>query len=751
VGKLSHEPHRLLARQLRKLGLTSDAPPDAAQWRQLLEVLASSYHEADRGRYTLERSLTISSEEMQQLYRQLQQSSEARLRAITDAIPDLLFLLDEDGRYLGIHAASSSGKLYRAADELAGRTIHEVLPTAFAQRLGRVIDEALAGKSMQVLEYELDVPDGRCEFEARVVPTGFREQGKRTLVVLTRDITERKHAEAQARLVSKVIEAATEAVVILAADRRVLSVNPAFESMFGKSADAVVGTRFPLCQDASNPLFMEQVWSAIEETGNWQGEIKGQRGGGETFPLWLTLDAVALDSPAVTHYVALLTDVTEIKHSRQELEHIATHDTLTGLPNRVLFQDRLGQAVSRALRSKVSGALLFLDLDRFKNINDSLGHQIGDELLRQVARRLAELLRQQDTLARLGGDEFTVIIEQISGRAQATRVAEKILSAFARPFQLLDYEIEITTSIGISLFPLDGTEFDQLTKHADTAMYSAKEAGRNQYRFFTQDLTSTTYEFFSLEQGLRRALTLDEFELHYQPQFDLRTDGLIGFEALLRWNSPKRGLVGPAEFIPVAEVTGLIEQVGRWVLDAVCRQINDWLRAGREFGRVAINLSRRQLANSALVKTVDEVLKRHGLAGHYLEFELTESAIIEHDDIAYRNLVALFDLGALLSIDDFGTGHSSLINLKRFPLSRLKIDRTFVRDVIEDPNDEAIIRATIALGQSLGLRIVAEGIENTAQLELLRHAGCDEGQGYLLGRPMTVTQVEQFLAGRTVA
>jgi len=438
----------------------------------------------------------------------------------------------------------------------------------------------------------------------------------------------------------------------------------------------------------------------------------------------------------------MLRCVSELKQSRQELEHIATHDSLTGLPNRILFQDRLQQAVSRSLRTGKPGAVLFLDLDRFKVINDSLGHQVGDELLIKVGDRLSTILRQEDTLARLGGDEFTLIVEQLDGEEQAMLVADKVLHAFKVPFEPGKYKLEITTSVGISIFPRDGTDVDALTKQADIAMYSAKEAGRNRYRFFTQDLTSSEYEFFSMEQDLRKALPQDELSLVYQPQFRLENNQLIGFEVLLRWSSPRRGEVRPVEFIPVAEITGLIEPIGKWVIEEACRQIVAWKHEGWDFGRIAINLSRRQLASSALIPALKEMLDRYGVDGRQLEFEITESSIIEQDDVAYRNLQQLDEMDIELAIDDFGTGHSSLVNLKRFPLSRLKIDRTFVKDVNKDVNDEAIIRATIALGQSLGMKVIAEGVETQPQLDFLRDVGCDEVQGYLLGKPVSARETE---------
>jgi diguanylate cyclase (GGDEF)-like protein/PAS domain S-box-containing protein len=557
-----------------------------------------------------------------------------------------------------------------------------------------------------------------------------------------RDVTDAKKLETKSQLIGQVVQAAAEGVVILDTSRNVVSVNPAYEEMFGVSAEDVLGAEAGFCTDINDPDVYDQIWKKIDKDGSWQGELTARRSDGDEFPLWMTLDAAHMRSKTITHYVALLTDFSEIKQSRQELEHIAMHDSLTGLPNRILFQDRLQQAVSRSLRTGKPGAVLFLDLDRFKVINDNLGHQVGDELLIKVAERLTTLLRKEDTLARLGGDEFTLVIELLDGVEQVDLVAEKVLHAFAEPFQPGELKLEITTSVGISIFPDDGTDVDALTKQADIAMYSAKEAGRNRYRFFTQDLRSSENEFFSMEQDLRKALPREELSLVYQPQFNLENNQLIGFESLLRWTSPQRGEVGPGKFIPVAEITGQIETIGAWVIEEVCRQIVTWKRHGRDFGRIAINLSRRQLAGAKLIPTVKEILTRFGVDGSQIEFEITEGSIIEQDDVAYRNLLQLDDMGVELAIDDFGTGHSSLINLKRFPLSRLKIDRRFVKDVDRDPNDEGIIKATIALGQSLGMKVIAEGVETQQQLEFLRDAGCNEVQGFLLGKPVSASKTE---------
>jgi len=736
--------HRLLARQLKKLGLSLDQAPQLSDWQQLLEKVGSSYQATDDDRYTLERALTVSSDEMQELYQQLKSSSEARMSAIAAALPDLLFVQDEDGRYLEVFAANPD-KLYRDPARIKGKLMSEIFPAPMVEEFQAVLKEALATGKLQIFEYQLQVPEGKLDFEARVVEADYQVGDRRTLLALVRDVTQAKEASAHANLTSRVVEAVKEGVVIMDERRCIMSVNPAVGNMLLSSSAQLVGKPADFLRDALDERLQDEMWEAVRQAEGWRGEMTLRRADGELIPLWVTLSVVKTDQSSAKNYVALLNDISEIRESQLELEVLATHDSLTGLPNRLLFHDRLERAVSRAVREGRQGALLFLDLDRFKGINDSLGHQVGDQLLREVSHRLADIVREDDTLARLGGDEFTLIVEQLDNPAHTLLVARKAMQAFEEPFFANGYEIHVTTSIGISIFPQDSTEVHELIRYADTAMYAAKQKGRNQFQYFSHELVSSAYEDFSMDQDLRKAVNKQEFTLNYQPQFDLASGRCIGVEALLRWHSASRGQVPPGVFIPLAEVTGLIDSLGDWVLEAACQQMCEWRERNVDFGRMAVNLSSRQLMNPRLADSIGMILGKYGLAGVLFEFEMTESAIIDRGDLAYQNLLALHELGAQLAIDDFGTGHSSLVNLKRFPLNRLKIDRTFVRDVAHDQDDEAIIHATIALAKNLGMRVIAEGVESQVQLDFLRQAGCDEVQGYLLGRPLPATEVESCM------
>lgn len=434
--------------------------------------------------------------------------------------------------------------------------------------------------------------------------------------------------------------------------------------------------------------------------------------------------------------IGVATDITERKHAEKRLVQLANYDSLTGLPNRTLFRDRLTHAVAQAHRKDHLVALLYLDLDRFKMINDSLGHHAGDELLKGVSERLLSNAREEDTVARLGGDEFTVILEGITNNEDATIVARKILEVMGKPFYLDGHEVFVTTSIGITIFPVDAQDIDELLKNADTAMYRAKEQGRNNYQFYTADMNAKAVEHLIMESSLRHALERNEFVLHYQPQVDLHSREITGMESLLRWNHPELGLLYPDQFMQLAEETGLIVSIGEWVLNQACEQAADWHGAGLSGMRLAVNLSALQFRTDSLVETVAKALRLSGFDPKCLELEITESFLLDNVDSAIEKLRNLSSLGVDLAIDDFGTGYSSLSYLKQFPLNTLKIDQSFVRDISTDPDDAAIAEAIVALGRSLHLRVMAEGVETEEQLNFLRTRGCDQAQGFLISRPV---------------
>lgn len=551
------------------------------------------------------------------------------------------------------------------------------------------------------------------------------------------DISERKAAETKLRQAAQVFESAAEGVTITDTEGRILAVNASFTEITGYSREEVVGQNPRILKSGRHDeTYYRNMWDSLRDAGHWRGEIWNRRKNGEIYPEWLTISAIRDELGHTTGYTALFTDITPLKRTQDALEYLAHHDPLTELPNRTLLHDRMEHALQRARRDGTQLAVLFLDLDRFKNVNDSLGHLVGDELLRAAAQRLAGQIRGADTLARVGGDEFIVLLEEETSAHSARTVAYKLLNQFETPMQVNGHQLTLTASIGISLFPQDGQNAETLLRHADVAMYKAKERGRNTYQFFDQAMSADAYERLLLENELRGAAVRGELRVHYQPQVDLASGELRGIEALVRWQHPRLGLIMPGRFIPLAEEAGIIGMVGEWVLRESCRQMTAWDARGMQVPRVAVNLSVQQIQRDTLLLLVSDALRDSGLDGERLELEVTESMFMREAAWAGDVLQALCDLGVKLAIDDFGTGYSSLGYLSRLPVHRLKIDQSFVRSLSKGEKGEGIVRAIIALGRSLGLETVAEGIEEQSQAAFLLSEACDIGQGYLFSHPL---------------
>jgi diguanylate cyclase (GGDEF)-like protein/PAS domain S-box-containing protein len=550
------------------------------------------------------------------------------------------------------------------------------------------------------------------------------------------DISERKENEEKLRLSATVIEQIADGVMVVDMAGTIVAVNPAFTHITGYEADAVVGESWSVTRSSRNDQDMYlAMWRQLSETGFWRGELWNTRKDGDTYLEWLTVSTVRDDAGKVTHYVGVFSDITRLKESQEKLDYLAHHDPLTSLPNRLLFNDRLLHAIGRATRVNDQLAVMFIDLDRFKNVNDTLGHHVGDELLKQVAQALGKRLREADTLARLGGDEFIVLLEDVDGSYGAGQVASKMMALFEQPFMVAEHELFVTGSIGISLFPANGQDANLLVRNADLAMYQAKSRGRNGYQFYSPEMDGEGVERLRVEALLRRAIERKEIFVHYQPQVDIQSLQLIGVEALVRWHNPELGLVSPVRFIPMAEDTGFINQIGEWVLFEACRQMRRWDEAGLKVPKVAVNLSVRQVERGAMTVLVAQVLEETGLAPRRLQLEVTESVIMNTGD-ALAFVHELHAIGVGLAIDDFGTGYSSLAYLKQLPVDVLKIDRSFIKDIAVDSNDEAIAIAIIQLGKSMNLSVIAEGVENEEQAAFLLRHGCTRAQGYLYGRPV---------------
>jgi diguanylate cyclase (GGDEF)-like protein/PAS domain S-box-containing protein len=555
---------------------------------------------------------------------------------------------------------------------------------------------------------------------------------------------ERKDAEVQLQLKARVFEQGNEAIVITDRQRQIVRVNHAFTRMTGYSEAEAMGQNPSLLSSGRHDVdFYREMWASLDADDHWQGEVWNRRKDGTDYPEWLSITVLRDRLGVVMNYVGIATDITQRKEDEAQIRQLVNYDPLTGLPNRRLLQDRVKTALSHAQRAHQPLALMFVDLDRFKNVNDSLGHHVGDELLIQVARRLVDVLRDQDTVCRLGGDEFVLLCPHTDA-AGAARLAEKLLESVARRFSLTQQELAVTFSIGVAMYPSDGDSFEALSMRADAAMYRAKHAGRNAYRFFTAEMQTESSRTLQLENGLSRALELNQFHLVYQPQMSLDSGQIVGVEALLRWQHPTLGQVSPAEFIPVAEDSGLILPIGEWVLRTAVAQLRCWQDMGLGVPLMAVNLSAVQFRHANLPDLVTRVLEDAGLAPECLELELTEGVTMDDPAGAMAVMKRLNQRGVRMAIDDFGTGYSSLSYLKRFPADRLKIDQSFVRDIAVDPDDKAIVVAIIALARSLGFLSMAEGVETPGQLAFLREQGCDEVQGYLFCRPLTPAQFEVF-------
>ncbi len=553
-----------------------------------------------------------------------------------------------------------------------------------------------------------------------------------------------KQQEASLRQAAAVFATTQEGVLVTDPQQHIVHVNPAFSRITGYSAEEVLGQTPRLFASGKHDTgFYQRMWQALDGEGAWSGEIWNRRKSGEIYPVWQNLRSIHDDQSQLSHYVAVFSDLSALKRSREEMDQLAHYDPLVNLPNRLLFTERAKQALERARSQRRSGALLLIDLDHFKDINESLGHSLGDALLQAVTARLSEHLQEGMTLGRLGGDEFALLCEE-HGAEKATALALRILDRLSEPYRIDGRQLFSGASIGIVLFPYpsDIENVEQLMRNADSALFKAKNSGRSTYAFYSEELTSQARQRVELATALRQALEQGQLRLHYQPIYDLRQGEIAGFEALVRWQHPEKGLIAPATFIPIAEESGLISAIDRWVMEQACRQAREWLLQGRPLGFIAVNISSRLFGLGELDLQVATTLADSGLDARYLELEITESAVMQDPDAALELLQRLRALGVHLAIDDFGTGYSSLQRLKRMNVHKLKIDQGFVRGLPEDREDAAITRSVISLAHNLGLQVVAEGIEAIDQAAFLLAHDCDFGQGYGFARPLPAADID---------
>lgn len=609
------------------------------------------------------------------------------------------------------------------------------------------LEQAIADESGCEIEFRNVVATGELRWlkvqgKVHQMPTEF---GERRVIGVVQDITDRKIVEQKLRQAATVFAASPDGILVLDRDFNILAANKSYCEMTGEVLEQIIGQHpYQLDSKLVPAQTREEILHALEVAGSWSGELRCLRTCGEHFPSLANMAEVRDDNSELSHYVIVLSDLTEVRNAEQQLYHLAHHDSLTGLPNRLLARDRMATAISHARRRNGRLAVLFVDLDYFKRVNDTLGHEVGDELLCKVAQRLVESVRQDDTVARLGGDEFMILLDRIEGVEEVAIVTEKIFTCLNSPFILAAHELNISASIGISLFPDDGESNEDLIRTADMAMYTAKGQGRNRYTFYTAAMTAAATRYMELDQDLRHALKNNELVLLYQPQISLKTGKIVGVEALIRWQHPIKGMIGALDIIPIAEESGLIVDIGEWVLRRACEQAREWRAAGVPQLRVAINVSARQMQKDRLIPLIKRIFQDTGMPSGQLEIELTESTL-QDEKGCLSTLQELKSMGITLAIDDFGTGYSCLSSLKNLPIHRVKIDRAFIRDIPQDLNDVAISEAIIAMAHRLQLQVIAEGVETAEQEDLLRSRGCDEVQGYLYAKPLPASALMGML------
>jgi diguanylate cyclase (GGDEF)-like protein/PAS domain S-box-containing protein len=662
------------------------------------------------------------------------------IRAILDALEAAVIVVNADRT---IDDCNRLAREWFFADtpleQLLGRTIQELCPCANQLHgLGDLGDRR-----------EIELPGlGR---HYHVASSTINDEAGQPVkqVYLCFDVTAQKAAEASLQLYAKVFDHTGEGILITDPETRILKVNEALCRITGYAEDELLGkTPRQLRSGLHDPEFYAAMWRTIRAQGYWKGEIYDRSKDGRVISSLQTISEVHDGEGRLIHYVGVLTDISHLKETQDRLDYLAHHDVLTGLPNRLLCNARLTQAIERARRDGTNLALLFIDLDRFKNINDSLGHHVGDQLLVEVAQRLQRLLRQSDTVARLGGDEFVVLMEGVASQEEAVRLAQKIGSTLKQPFRLADMDLHIGCSIGITLYPDDGEDAATLLKNADADMYRAKEAGRDHHIRFSHDLSLDVQAKLALENALRKAVRTQAFVLHYQPIVDLDRGRTVAAEALIRWPSADGVVfISPEQFIPLAEETRLILPLGEWVLREALTQFLAWRKEGLDLDYISVNISAMQLAYPDFPDMLTGLLQDLGIAGHHLQVELTENVLMRDIDRCQPVLARLRSQGIRIAIDDFGTGYSSLAYLRQLPLDILKVDRSFVLDIPGDPNDCAIAAAIIGLARTLGLKAVAEGIETADQERYLREIGCDHVQGYRYARPLPAAAFLAYARG----
>ncbi|MEA3419775.1 MAG: EAL domain-containing protein [Campylobacterota bacterium] len=739
--------HRLLRRQLRRLQIDPQYPEiDNETSQGLFELVSQSYREDNEQIKLLQQSLKISSDEMRSCHKEFEQPSENHMHTIVKAIPDQMLLFNDKGVCLDVLVDGQAVGKLDSKDQIIDKSTFEIFPEKQANAFYALIESALNSGKIQTMQYTMDTPVGGHQyFEARAVPTDALINERKTTIVMIRDTTDLRQLEHSSHLLSAVFDEATEGMLIKNANREAIFVNPAMLNILGISEDECLGKHTSYFSGMIPEEDRKKIDASMPVSGHWHGETTLTRPDGKELFVWLTLDALQDKSGTLTNIVIMVTDISELRQSRENLQFMATHDTLTSVPNRALLLDRISHSIEIIKRERKMGALFFLDLDNFKKINDELGHQVGDRVLQETAKRLVDTVRASDTVGRLGGDEFLLITENINHVDEIIVIAQKILKAFSTPLNIKGRDIEITLSMGIALIPTDGEDTETLISAADRALYLAKERGRNGFAFYSKEHASHSHDYANIQRIVRKAVKDEDFNIVYQPQYSLEDGNLTGVEALLRFMDPDIKDIPIDQIISIAEESDLIYEITKVVLKRVCDQIMQWQTLLSNPITIAVNLSQQELGSKDLVSILQKYISRYRIDPAWLEFEITENTLVQSGSIAKQNIDAVRKLGCCFSIDDFGTGYSSLSNLQKSDLDKLKIDRTFIEALENDKNGRILVEATISMAKKLGLRVLAEGVETKAQADVLRSYGCDEVQGFFFGKPVTAEAFTELL------
>lgn len=677
-------------------------------------------------------------------------NAQLRLQAqIVDQTHDAIISTDSQGRILSWNRGAEK-LLGFAREEIQG----EALQCLFSDEEYAFFQEEIFPPLLRTGQHEGEARLRRKSgehFAAHLSLSRLQDQKGNFsgMICYALDISERKKTEEWMRLAAKFLDNTTEALLVTDAAGTIIEVNTAFEEMAGFSRQEVLGQNPRILKsDRHDKAFYDKMWDQLRTKGHWQGEIWDRRKNGEIYPKWLSISAVNDERGNLTHYVAISADISDVKQNQERLEYLAHYDQLTGLPNRLLFNDRLQQAIRQASRDQQQVAVIVLDLDRFKEVNDSLGHSAGDALLVKVAALLNSNIRASDTVCRMGGDEFIIMMPAAGEADTVIDIVQKLINAFSQPFLINGNTVYITPSIGISMYPQDSQTQETLIKNADTAMYHAKREGRNNFQFYQESMYNAVLERLTLKNRLHQALEKGEFQLFYQVKVDSVTEEVVGAEALIRWLHPKDGFINPGRFIPLAEESDLILTIGQWVIREACVQSMMLQKIGLAPINISVNLSARQLHQQNMPEIIESILRETGLPAKYLSVEITESMLMQDVENTIKTLAAIKQMGLGIAIDDFGTGYSSLNYLKRFPIDTLKVDRSFVMDIAKDDDDRAVIVSIIGLAHNLKLKVVAEGVETREELEFLKAHDCDMIQGYYFSRPLPLQDFAAFLKAR---